>query len=108
MKWQLVDYGFDFQNIPIWCDNTSAINLIKKPIQHSRTEHIKIRQRFICDHVNNGDVILKFVPINEQLADIFTKPIDCERFQFIKMNLKFAIPLSKVLRQIMRNLLCRS
>ena len=40
MKQTLQDYGLKYDNIPIRCDNTSAINLRKKPIQHLRTKHI--------------------------------------------------------------------
>ena len=56
--------------IPILCDNTSAINISKNPIQHSRTKHIDIKHHFICDHVLKGDIELKFVSTSEQLADI--------------------------------------
>jgi len=47
--------------IPLLCDNTSAINLTKNPIQHSTTKHIEIRHHFIRDHVINGDCIIRFV-----------------------------------------------
>ena len=43
MKQQLFDYGIVLDHIPIKCDNTSAINLSKNPILHSRTKHIEIR-----------------------------------------------------------------
>lgn len=36
----LKDYGLNNKNIKIICDNVSAINLIKNPINHSRTKHI--------------------------------------------------------------------
>ena len=34
MKQQMEDYDLYFDHIPIKCDNTSAINLSKNPIQH--------------------------------------------------------------------------
>ena len=61
--WQkqlLLDYGIKLDHIPIKCDNTSAINLSKNPIQHSRTKYIGINH-FLCDHVQNGDISLEFV-----------------------------------------------
>ena len=66
------------------CDNKSAINLTKYPIQHLRTKHIDIRHHFLCDHIQNGDISLEFVNINNQLTDIFTKPLNEERLNFIK------------------------
>ena len=80
---QLKDYGYEIKETPIFCDNTSAINLTKNPIQHSRTKHIEIRHHFIREHVNSGDVVLNFVKSEHQLADIFTKPLPEDRFNFI-------------------------
>ncbi|XP_020999369.1 uncharacterized mitochondrial protein AtMg00810-like [Arachis duranensis] len=59
MKQQLMDYGLMLDHIPIKCDNTSAINLTKNPVQHSRTKHIEIRHHFIRDHVQKGDVVIE-------------------------------------------------
>ena len=82
-----MDYGIKLNHIPIKCDNTSAINLSKNPIQHSRTKHIDIRHHFLRDYVQNGDISLEFVDTNNQLADIFTKPLNEERLNFIKHDL---------------------
>ena len=84
IKQWLADYGIHVDHIPIKCDNTSAINLTKNPIQHSRTKHIEIRHHFIKDHVQRGDIILEFIPTNQQVTDIFTKPLSEE--QFIKLR----------------------
>ena len=61
MKNTLENYKIHLKNIPIKCDNTSAICLTKNLIQHSRTKHIDIRHHFIRGHVNNHDVILEFI-----------------------------------------------
>ena len=86
-KQQLLDYGIKLDYIPIKCDNTSAINLSKNPIQHSKTKRIDIRHHFLRDHVQNGDISLEFVDTNNQLADIFTKPLNEERLNFIKYDI---------------------
>ena len=61
MKQQLLDFGLKFNKIPIKCDNTSAINLSKNPIMHSRSKHIEIRHHFIKDHVQKGNITLEFI-----------------------------------------------
>ena len=61
IKQQLEDYGMSQTKILIKCDNTSAINLSKNPIQHSRTKHIEIRHHFIRDHIQNEDISLEFI-----------------------------------------------
>ena len=87
MKQTLQDYGLKYDNIPIRCDNTSAINLTKNPIQHSRTKHIEIRHHFIRDHVLSNDICLEFVDTNNQIADIFTKPLSEDRFCTLRREL---------------------
>ena len=87
MKQQLSDYGIVLDHIPIKCDNTSAINISKNPVLHSRTKHIEIRHHFIRDHVLKGDVVLEFVDTKNQLADIFTKPLSKDTFYNIRREL---------------------
>ena len=62
---QLEDYGVSQTKIFIKCDNTSAINLSKNPIQYSRIKHIEIRHHFLRDHVLNENILLEFVPTAE-------------------------------------------
>jgi hypothetical protein len=49
MKQLLADYGFPQGMMIVYCDNTSAINISKNHVQHSRTKHIDIRHDFISD-----------------------------------------------------------
>ena len=76
-------YNIFYDHIPIKCDNTSAICLTKNPIQHSKTKHIEIRHHFIRDHVQKGDIEISFINTENQLADIFTNPINEDRLNFI-------------------------
>ncbi|KAL8102783.1 hypothetical protein AgCh_027344 [Apium graveolens] len=77
MKNQLLDYGLTYFKIPVYCDNQSAIAMTGNPVQHSMTKHICIRYHFIREYVDEGTVELHFVPTDQQLADILTKPL-CE------------------------------
>ncbi|CAH9110852.1 unnamed protein product [Cuscuta epithymum] len=83
----LNDYNLKFSNVPIYCDNTSAINISKNPVLHSRTKHIEIRHHFIRDHVQKGNISVEYVDTMYQLADIFTKPLDTARFCFLRREL---------------------
>ncbi|GJV67084.1 hypothetical protein Tco_1482593 [Tanacetum coccineum] len=80
---QLSDYGFQFNKIPLYCDNKSAIALCCNNIQHLQAKHIYVRYHFIKEQVENGIVELYFVQTEYQLADIFTKPLPRERFNFL-------------------------
>ena len=75
MKQTLLDYGVVLEKVPLLCDNESMVKLANKPVQHSRTKHIDIRHHFLRDHVAKNDISLG-VRTEDQLADIFTKPLD--------------------------------
>ncbi|GKF37795.1 hypothetical protein Tco_0114553, partial [Tanacetum coccineum] len=51
--------------------------------QHSRSKHIDIRHHFSQEQVENRVVKLYFVETNYQLADILTKALPRERFEFL-------------------------
>nr|GEZ74476.1 hypothetical protein [Tanacetum cinerariifolium] len=80
---QLSDYDFAFIKIPRYCDNRNAIALCYNNVQYSRSKHIDIRHHFIQDKVENDMVELYFVTTDYQLADIFTKALPRERFDFL-------------------------
>nr|GEV61815.1 copia protein [Tanacetum cinerariifolium] len=87
MRSQLIDYGFVFNKIPLYCDNRSAIALCCNNVQHSRSKHIDIRHHFIREQVERGVVELYFVSTYYQLANIFTKALPRQRFEFILPHL---------------------
>ncbi|GJY84327.1 retrovirus-related pol polyprotein from transposon TNT 1-94 [Tanacetum coccineum] len=87
MRSQLTDYGYAFNKIPMYCDNRSTIALCCNNVQHSRSKHIDIRNHFIREQVEKGVVELYFVTTDYQLADIFTKALPREWFEFLLPHL---------------------
>nr|GEV30871.1 copia protein [Tanacetum cinerariifolium] len=83
MKQALIDYGICLDNVPIMCDNKGAIDLRKKPIQHSRTKHVEICHHFLRDNVQIGNISIKKVASEENIADIFTKPLKHKVFNYL-------------------------
>nr|GFB12016.1 retrovirus-related Pol polyprotein from transposon TNT 1-94 [Tanacetum cinerariifolium] len=83
----LTDYGFKFKKIPIYCDSKSAIAISCNPVQHSRTKHIAVRYYFIKEHVEKGTIELYFVKTDYQLADIFTKALLADHFNYLVRRL---------------------
>ncbi|GJT75204.1 retrovirus-related pol polyprotein from transposon TNT 1-94 [Tanacetum coccineum] len=83
MRTQLKDYGFNYNKIPLYCDSQSAIAISCNPMQHSRTKHIHTRYHFIKEQVENGLIELHFVITEYQLADMFTKALPEDRFQYL-------------------------
>nr|GEY81772.1 copia protein [Tanacetum cinerariifolium] len=87
MRTQLTDYGFHFNKIPIYCDSKSAITISCNTVQHSRTKHIAIRYYFVKEHVEKGTIELYFVKTDYQLADIFTKALPADCFNYLVCRL---------------------
>nr|GEY56897.1 hypothetical protein [Tanacetum cinerariifolium] len=100
MRSQLTDYGFYFNKIPLYYDNKSAIALSCNNVQHSRAKHIDIRYHFIKEQVENEIVELYFVRTKYGLADIFTKPLPRERFNFLIKKLGMRSMSSKMLKRL--------
>ena len=71
----------------IYYDNTSAITLSKNSVFHQKRKHIDTIYHFIRELVRNGEVHLKPCRTNDQMADIFTKPLAVDLFEFHKRNL---------------------
>jgi hypothetical protein len=67
-------------HVPLLCDNKSAIKIAYNPCEHSRTKHIDIRYHFLRYHAIKGDIVISDIGTNDQLPDIFTKPLDEQRF----------------------------
>ncbi|GJU50962.1 retrovirus-related pol polyprotein from transposon TNT 1-94 [Tanacetum coccineum] len=87
MKQALIDYGICLDNIPIMCDNKGVIDLSKNPVQHSRTKHIEIRRHFLRDNVQKGNISIEKVTSEDNIADIFTKPLKREVFNYLRLGL---------------------
>ena len=84
MKKLLNDYGISQDTMVVYCDNSSAIDISKNPIQHSKSKHIEIRYHFIRDLVERKIVCLECIPIERQNTDIFTKPLDRSKFETLR------------------------
>jgi uncharacterized beta-barrel protein YwiB (DUF1934 family) len=69
------------------CDNESAIKMADNPVEHSRTKHIAIRYHFLRDHQQKGDIKISYINTKDQLANIFTKPLDEQTFNKLRHEL---------------------
>lgn len=96
MRQTLKDIGVNFDDpISIMCNNTSAINISKNPVQHSRTKYISIRYHFLRENVLDNEVRLEYVSIKEQIVDIFTKELCKDTFEYLWHKLG-VLPLSNL------------
>jgi hypothetical protein len=64
----------------VLCDNSSTIKLSKNPVMHGHSKHIDVRFHFLRDLTKDGVIKLKHCVIQEQVADIMTKPLKINVF----------------------------
>uniref|UniRef100_A0A2N9F943 Integrase catalytic domain-containing protein n=1 Tax=Fagus sylvatica TaxID=28930 RepID=A0A2N9F943_FAGSY len=89
LRWLLQDLGIDCSTaVPIHCDNRSAIQIAHNNVFHERTKHIEIDCHFVRHHLLQGTLQLHSVSSQDQLADIFTKPMPPGRFRDLISKLK--------------------
>nr|GEV22286.1 copia protein [Tanacetum cinerariifolium] len=92
MKQALIDYDINLDNIPILYDNKGAIDLSKNPVLHSRTKHIEIRNHFLRDNVQKGNISIEKVFFEDNITDILTKPLKREPFNLLRLGLGLMEP----------------
>jgi hypothetical protein len=84
ITYTMSDFGEEYTHVPLQCDSTSAISVAKNPMLHSKTKHIEVRYNFLRDNVEKGRITLIHVPTHDQLANIFTKPLDQATFTHLR------------------------
>ena len=68
--------GFSSSNTAtLWCDNVGVIYLCSNPVFHARTKHIKLDYHFIREQVQPCNIQVRFISLDDQIADILTKPL---------------------------------
>jgi hypothetical protein len=74
------DFGVRFERVPLMWDNTSAIFVAKNLVFQKRMRHLERRHHFLRDHIEKGDIEMRYIDTERQLGDIFTKPLDSSQF----------------------------
>nr|GEY91291.1 hypothetical protein [Tanacetum cinerariifolium] len=79
--------GFSYADYAGCKDTFKTIAISCNPVQHFRKKHIAVRYHFIKEHVEKGTIELYFVKTDYQLADIFTKALPVDRFNYLVRHL---------------------
>ncbi len=81
------------------CDCQIAIRLVLNPEYHKRTKHIDVQPHFVREKQADGSIDMQYISTEQQLADLFTKPLHGPRFE--KLRQEFGIVLFLALRHIL-------
>jgi hypothetical protein len=88
MKQTLTDIQVEYDDpIPIYCDNTSTINISNNPVMHSKMKHIPIKDHFLWEQVMEKKIKVEYVGTKDKVADMFTKPLPREAFEYFCQRL---------------------
>lgn len=84
----LLHQGYVMKAANVYQDNTSTIALAEKGRSTSeRTRHVNVRYFFVKDRIENGEIIITYLPTSEMVADILTKPLQGELFRNLRNKL---------------------
>ena len=77
-------FDIEMDATDIYCDNQSCIKLTKSSMFHDKSKHIEIKYHYIQDMVQRRSIKLQYVPTEEQLSDVLTKPLSCVKFDYFR------------------------
>eukprot|EP00253_Pinus_taeda_P025371 PITA_25371 len=85
----LSEFGFEQQHrTTLWCDNQSAIQLCKDPVQHQRSKHIELHMHFIRKLIHDHVLEVQYCSTDDQVADIFPKALTEAKFTKLRYMLR--------------------
>jgi hypothetical protein len=84
----LISQGYNLGPAKVFQDNLSTMALaLKGASSAQRTRHIGIRFFFVKDRVDSGEICLEYLPTEDMIADIMTKPLQGDLFRKLRRRL---------------------
>jgi hypothetical protein len=69
------------EEMTLFCDNKSAIEIAHNPVQYDHTKHVEVDRCFIKHNLKHKIIVFPYVKSENQLADILTKAISTRFFE---------------------------
>lgn len=89
----LIGQGYDVGPAVVYQDNMSTIKMVENGRGTAeRSRHINIKFFFVSDRVEKGEIEIKYMPTNEMLADMFTKPLQGDQFRYLRDSVMGHVP----------------
>ena len=83
----------------VYVDNRSAIAIATRVTSYGRTKHLDFKYQFVKEAIHQGQIELKYIRSEDNVADVFTKPLGPQKFQKCvqAMGLRFSKSVEGVL-----------
>jgi hypothetical protein len=92
-------FGHVLDSTIIHCDKQSCVKLSDNPVFHDKSKHNEIKYHYIRDMVQRKAVLMQYLPTDEQVADVITKPITKMNFEYFRDRLGVAENVSLTERE---------
>ena len=79
-------------SIDVFVDNQATIAISNNPVFHGKTKHFNIKLYFLREVRQKGEVSLVYCKSEDQLADIFTKPLPVSKFEVLRQRIGVCSP----------------
>jgi hypothetical protein len=70
-------------------DNKFTIALVKNPVLHEQSKHMKMKYHLVRESTENGQIKVEFIRRKEQLDNILIKPLG--RVKFLELRTKIGL-----------------
>ena len=88
LKFFLIDFNMEQNDSPnMFVDNKASIAISHNPVFHGKTKHFNIKLFFVREVQKSGVVSLVYCKTENQVADLFTKPLPVSKFEFLRQKL---------------------
>ncbi|KAH0716788.1 hypothetical protein KY285_012819 [Solanum tuberosum] len=71
----------------ILVDNQVVIAILNNSVFHKKTKHFNIKFYFLREVQQKGEMTLVYCKSENQLADLFTKPLPINKFELLRQNI---------------------
>lgn len=74
------------KTLVLHCDNRGAIQLATNNSYSARTKHIDIKEKFVREKLESGDIQLRYLRTDEMPADILTKAVTKQKLNSLSLS----------------------
>ena len=82
-----LDSAKAYTPLPIYVDNSGIVSMVFNPVDHQSNKHVRIGCHYTRELFENKTIVPIRVPTDENIADIFTKPLAATKFKTLSAKL---------------------